>query len=576
MPAVVPRPDTTRARVPAASDSTTRDSVRTDTVKSPIAVAPRPAQPEVTGRTVRWDRAAIHASGALTLPELLAQVPGAMAYHAGHLASPTATAWYGEVGRVRVLLDGVAVDPLDPREGGVHDLAAIQLWSLEEVAVERLAGELRVHLRSWRVERTTAQTRTDVLTGSEETNLYRGFFGKRLFNGAVIQVAAQQYSTTSVRTAGDGDAMSAFARLGWARGPVTVDGVLSRMGRTRFATKRNLVSGTLMQSAIPGFAGRDLTAYLRAAWGSPDSTGLWAQVIAATLSHAETGDTLVGADTAVSQSQYVAMAGITRWGARLSAAGRLRAQGGATGFSPELRGSWENHWLAVSASLDGRGADSTSRMDVLALVSPFPWLQLSGAHSLHGPDDEVVYGPARSVTRAEAAFRLGGRWLRAGLVQRSASLSPGMPVFDSMYVPVAVPATTGIEAGLSGPIWGPFSFDWRGIRWSEEVTYRPLVESHTAIRVHTTFPRQLTRRLFDLRAAITHEYRGRAEFPVSPGTGTRAEGAGFLGGLLEIRIGSAHIFWYNRNMTGKVHEDVPGYLMPRLVQLYGLRWEFWN
>ena len=59
----------------------------------------------------------------------------------------------------------------EAREGGVRDLGVIQLWSLEEVAVERAAGELRVYLRSWRVERTTACTRTDITTGSENTNL---------------------------------------------------------------------------------------------------------------------------------------------------------------------------------------------------------------------------------------------------------------------------------------------------------------------------------------------------------------------------------------------------------------------
>jgi hypothetical protein len=575
-PLVAQQPDSVPSRVPLPADTTKKDSVRTDTIKAPIAVAPRPALPEVEGRRVRWDRAAIFQSGALTLPELLAQVPGTMMYQAAHIAAPTALSWYGEPGRVRVFLDGVAMDPLDPRDGSVQDLAPIQLFSLEEVAVERLAGELRVHLRSWRVDRTTPQTRTDVVTGSEETNLYRGYFGKRLFNGAVMQVAAQQYSTTSARTGGDGDAISAFARLGVARGPLTVDGVVTRMGRTRFETKRNLVSGTPTNDAIAGFVGRDLAAYLRAAWGSPDTAGFWMQVVAATLSHAETGDTLAGRDTAVSTAQYVATAGITRWGARLSAAGRLRVRAGATSFSPELRGSWENRLLSVSASVDGRGADSTARTDVLALLSPFPWLQFSGAHSIHAPDDELVHGPSRTVSRVEAALRLKGRWVRAGLVQRSASLSPGLPVFDSMYVPLSTPATTGIEAGIAGPIWGPFSLEWRGIRWSEEVAYRPFVESHTALRVHTGFERKLTRRVFDLDAALFHEYRGRAEFPASPGTGTRAEGAGFLGGMLEIRIGNAHVFWYNRNMTGKVYETVPGYLMPRLVQLYGLRWEFWN
>jgi hypothetical protein len=209
-----PRDTLPRAVPLPAADSMRADSARADsvpprdTIKAPIARAPRSTAPEISGRRVIWDRDAIFASGAVTLPDLLAQVPGVTTLHAGFIAAVSATSWYGEPGRVRVYLDDVEIDPLDARSGGVADLSIIQIWSLEEVAVERMAGELRVHLRSWRVERTTAQTRTDVTTGSENTNLYRGFFGKRLNNGGVLQVAAQQYSTTSVRTRGDGDALA--------------------------------------------------------------------------------------------------------------------------------------------------------------------------------------------------------------------------------------------------------------------------------------------------------------------------------------------------------------------------------
>lgn len=64
--------------------------------------------------------------------------------------------------------------------------------------------------------------------------------------------------------------------------------------------------------------------------------------------------------------------------------------------------------------------------------------------------------------------------------------------------------------------------------------------------------------------------------PAGTGAVVRAEGAGWVGGYVEMRIGTAYIFWHNRNAVGTVYETVPGYMMPRLVQLYGLRWEFWN
>ena len=575
---VVVRPDTARPAIPvsAIGDSVVRDSVVRDTVKAPLAVAERPASPEIHGRRTVWDRTALFASGALTLPELLAQVPGGTVFNAGFIAAPTATSWYGDPGRVRVFLDGVELDGLDPRAGPVQDLSTVQLSSLEEVAVERAAGELRVFLRTWRVRLTTASTRTDITTGSENTNLYRGFFGKRTNSGGVLQIAAQQYSTTSVRTAGDGDALAAFGRVGFARGRLTVDAVGSRFGRTRSATFRNVISGTIEPKAIGAFEGNDAAGYVRAAWGDADSAGIWLQAIAASLRHEETGDSTPGADTARSMAQYVATAGLTRWGARLSATARLRVQNGERRLAPTLRAAWERKWLALSGMAEEGGPDSTRRIDALAAITPFSWLHFSAAQSIHTPDDTAAGGPIRTTSRAEAAVRVYGRWISVGAVQRSASRAMGMPVFDSLFVATGVAASTGLEGGLSGPIWGPFSFDWRGIRWAEPALYRPQVESHAEVRITSDFRKQIKRGTFNLTAGLTHDYRGAVEMPAALGAVRRAEGAGWVGGYLEMRIGSARIFWYNRNAVGKVFETVPGYTMPRLVQLYGLRWEFWN
>lgn len=572
----------TPARDTLVRDTLVRDTLPRDTVKSPIAVAGRPAVPTIAGRRVVWDRDALFASGALTLPELIAQVQGGLVYNAGFIAAPTASAWYGEPGRVRVFLDGVELDQLDLREGEVRDLSVVQLWSLEEVAMERAAGELRVHLRSWRVRLTTAQTRTDITTGTENTNLYRGFFGKRMDNGGVLQLAAQQYSTTSVRTAGDGDALAAFGRVGVARGRLTVDAVATRFGRTRSATKRGFIAGTVEEEAIGPFEGNDATAYLRAAWGDADSSGFWMQALWAAQRHQEDGattdetETPVDSDTTRTATQYVATAGFTRWGARLAATARYRVHGGADPrFAPSVRASWERSRFLVSASAEEGGPDSTRRLDALASLTPFSWLHVAVAHSVHTPE-ELALGPARTTSRGEVAARLFDRWVSVGIVQRSASTVMGMPVFDTLFVPATIAASTGIEGSVSGPLWRSFSFRWRGMRWSEEALYRPQVESYSEVSFSSSFLRQIRRGTFHLDAGLTHVYRGAVEMPGAAGATQRAEGAGYLGGYVEMRIGTARIFWHNRNATGKIYETVPGYLMPRLVQLYGVRWEFWN
>lgn len=561
-----------------ATDSlraTPRDTVR-DTIKAPLAVAPRVVTPEVRGRRLIWDREAILADGAVTLTDLLADVPGVTAFHSGFITAPTAASWYGGMGRIRVFFDGVEWDALDPREGGTRDLATVPIWSLEEVAVERTAGELRVHLRSWRVNRTTPQTRTDILTGSEQVNLYRGFYGKRTDGGGVVQAAAQQFSTTSVRTRGDGDALSAFGRIGMARGRLSVDAVVNRYGRIRRPLDRYVISGTLQRDAIGRFEGDDALGYLRAAWGSPDTTGFWVQAIAAGVRHQEVGDTTAGADTAVAQTQYVVTAGGRRWGLDLSGSARLRVQQGDQRLATALRAGWAARWAQVAAFAETGGPDSSSRLDLTVAVTPHRWVQLIGMHSIQAPDDTALGGPTRSTTRLEAATTLWRRTLSAGVIRQSAGVVRGAPIFDPRFVLGDVTESTGLEVGLSGPIRGPFSFVWRGVRWQEEAPYRPQVESRAELRVSTGFERQIVRRTFHLSAALLHEYRGPVTFPLAGGGALRTEGAGVYGSILDMRIGSAHVFWHNRNALGRVYETVPGYLMPRLVQLYGVRWEFWN
>ena len=253
------RRDTTR-RNTAATDTTKADSaalrrkrIAADTIKAPIAHAERPVNAD--GRW-QWSGEALRNAGAVTLADLLARIPGVTAFRANWIPAPQFIAWNGDAGRVRVFFDGVEIDAIDPRNGGVLDLAMTPLWQLEEVSAERAAGELRVHLRSWRVQRTTPYTRTDMTSGSENTNFYRGFFGRRLRSGGVIQLAAQQYSTAMPRTGGVGSSLQVVGRLGWAYRRWSVDGTWNRASFDRDPTVRFSQSATRVQgNAVPAFRG---------------------------------------------------------------------------------------------------------------------------------------------------------------------------------------------------------------------------------------------------------------------------------------------------------------------------------
>lgn len=570
----MPRPVADSLPAPAAA----RDSVVRDTVRAPLAAAEVPRGPLVEGVRTTWDRDALYASGALTLAELVVLTPGVTGYTSGFIASPTATAWYGRPGAVRVFLDGVELDALDQRHGGSIDLGTVPLWSMEQVTLERGAGELRIHLRSWRVRYTPPSTRTDIVSGSENTNLYRGFYGRRFSKGGVLQIAGQQYSSVSGVTRGDGDALGAFIRAGTVRGAVSVDAVIHRMGRTRAPTRRNVLA-TPINNAIGGFTGREIAAYVRVAHGQPADDGVWWQAVAATVQHIEDDTAASSAmtpdpDTSTTQGQFVGALGVTRGGFRLSGTARYRTQGGGGLLTPAVRVEAMRRRVATYVLWEGEAPDARSRLDAAASTTPVDWATARFAVSLRSPSNASE--SFANSSRAELEVRRSGHSIALAAIAMTSATVAGMPVFDTAFTAREVEGSTGQQVRIAGPIRGPFSYEWTGIRWSGDALYRAPTETHAEIRVSTGLRRYLTRGTFHLAAAVTHDWRGSVDMPDGAGGVKSVLGAGTYGTLLDIRIGAAHLFWYNRNFTGKVYETVPGYLMPRLVQLYGLRWEFWN
>jgi hypothetical protein len=49
-----------------------------------------------------------------------------------------------------------------------------------------------------------------------------------------------------------------------------------------------------------------------------------------------------------------------------------------------------------------------------------------------------------------------------------------------------------------------------------------------------------------------------------------------LSALLEIRIIRAVVSYQQRNILSYQYAIIPGFEMPRVLAIYGVRWEFWN
>jgi hypothetical protein len=558
----------------AADSAARQDTVTADTIKAPLPTFPAP--PLVgAGPSFRWDREAIGRSGALTLDELLARVPGVEAYRTGWLSAPALVAVAGDVSRVRVFLDGVELEGLDPGGGGLLDLSRVQLWSLEEVAVERGADELRVFLTTWRVERTTSSTRTDVATGDQETNLYRGMFGRRFGRGEVLQVGAQQYGYSNNITAfGGGDELAIFARAGIARRLWSLDAYYLRGNRSRDAQDPFFGGTTLpAQDAIR------TDAYARLAFGST-RRGPWLHLLASTQRFAQeaTGSgTATLPDTQISNQQYVATAGYARGGFHGSATARMRdpeigdRQTAVTG-----RLSFDTRYVTVALRADARDSDTISLEEVSGALRPTTWLTLGGSIARrHGGEPELEQISAR----AEAGLRLGSLWVIGGLLTSDTTHALAPPLLFDATLPIVedADAPEGFYGALRGRVWRDIFVDAQITQWSEEGAYRPRQSGYGHLYVDTKWLGRFPSGSFGFKGSAGYVFRDRVAFPTSAGGSTFGSTLRELRFQLEIRILDGAIFWQQYYRIDPARpEIVPGFGIPRQTNIYGVRWQFWN
>ena len=568
------------ARSPGGADTTAAGDTLADTLQTPFARAEAPAVETVYW----WGREAIFQSNAQTLAELLEGVPGVTSYRTAFLASPAVVAYLGDITRIRVFYDGLELMSLDPRTGGVHDLLEVPLWSAEEVRLERAAGELRVHLRSWRVNLTTPVTRTDVYTGDEDANLYRGFFGRRFGNGLGFQVGAQQYSTSSRRGLGGGDELSLLARVGWARGAWSVDAFVNRARRNREPQQRFLDR----TRGIPGLEATRTDAYVRAAYGDPDR-GPWAQLIAGSHEFDETtpntgappptdpDEPILSPDTSRSRAQYVATGGVDLAGLRFSAVNRLQVFDGERINGQSARVALDRGPLWLSLFAERSPGDSVRRADVTGRFDITDYLWVAGSAAQRSDDPEKANARDVRAYRAEAGVRLAGLNVSGGLLARDSVVIAPAILFDEDYVARGDGAIAGPFLAIRGPRWRELNIDASGVMWGDDTgPYRPQYQSRVQLYLATRWLSRFPSGNFGVILSGTHDYKAAACFPTSNGGCERSSHSRIVSTLVEIRILRAALTWQFQNVRLTQYDRVPGFQMPRGVNFYGVRWEFLN
>jgi hypothetical protein len=562
-----------------------------DSIKTPLARAEVPPLADI-GERYRWTREELFSSGSLTLGELLGRVPGVTDFASGWIATPHIDSYLGDFRRIRLFYDGIELDPLDARIGPMQDLSAIPMWTLEELVVERAAEELRVHMRSWRVNKTTPYTRVDVATGDLSTNSYRGFFGRRFGNSAALQIGAQQFSTEDPRTQGDGDLLSIFGRLGWAKKNWSADAVLLRTRRSRTEQLRDALEGGPTFANLPGLEATRSDGYARMGYGDPEGAR-WLQIIASTSRFAETntktpatgatpgtgtgtapfvGDTV---DSTASRAQYVVTGGVKLLGATVSATGRYRVFNGRWFLTPSGRVGYDRGILSTTAYVEQQESDSTFRTDFSARLSPLPFLAIAGSLGRLSPLGESTR-PTSLSYRGEVGLRLGRMWATGGIMSVDTTIVPAPRAYDTLYTDAAIGAHRGTFATLRGPVWKAVGVNVVATKW-ERVAYLPQYQVRSEVYASTSWLSRFPKGNFHVLASIAHDYRTAVSFPVvEDAIAQETPQHHVVSTLFELRLYDAVISWQYRNVMGAIYQVVPAYTAPRAINYYGVRWDFFN
>jgi hypothetical protein len=154
-------------------------------------------------------------------------------------------------------------------------------------------------------------------------------------------------------------------------------------------------------------------------------------------------------------------------------------------------------------------------------------------------------------------------------------VSPPLRVFDSAYVAAVTGTQRGFFVALRGKIIGDLGTDIVATRWDSAGAYLPRYQARSEVSLDTRWLSRFPSGSFGLRAVLLHEYRGDIAFPTSDGVRLTAA-SNVFSALLEIRILRGVLSYQVRNMAGLLYQVVPDFYMPRVVNLYGIRWEFWN
>jgi hypothetical protein len=546
-----------------------------------------------------WDQEAIMVSGAVSLADLLAEVPGVITLRAGDFGTPLAATAFGlGGGGIRVFRDGFEVLPL---EGGVPDLARIGLVGISSVRVERFPGSLNVRLEGFQHTEGRAFSVVEAGTGDLATNLLRGIFADPTSLGGSVGVGLERADSRGARGNETGDVTGTWLRYQLHRGDAAGLAVeLRKMGsKTEAADYASSVSRTdwTVRGRVRVVEGLSVEAY------GGKSTHRVDDVRPAFALEGGARSQL-GVRAALERSGVFAEGAYRRFGGAGLPSGRLDARVGADlpavgGVSAELdrafwpdvttgarrvRG-WTHPVLGLSVFGSWESGTAGARLSPL-MGSPEPDAAADAGDPPEGGDVEGAPGDFHVTERT--ATRLGAQWAWRGFALSGALLELEV---DSL-LPLGLQPDRGAPALPGGTrsgweVWGRIPMPLRGLafqgslqQWEEDWSYLPRRRYSAALVFHDTFLESGNLEWWWTLGVRGHDPMTVRQVAAEGEDGVELAVVPFFQdwyAQLQLRILTFKLFvgWENFARRPAL-QSYPGRLLPVTRAVYGIRWTLWN
>jgi hypothetical protein len=576
------RADTALAgpRAPLRPDSgAVPDSLSPDSFSAVLPPLGPPSGPLPRGMRLVFDRDALAMSGAFTLGELLRQVPGAFLVRAGWYGLPEVVHLAGQgASSVELFWDGYAIDPLGEDSAGV-DVGRIPLGLFRRVEVEVLPTVLRVHLVSDTQPVRHARTETSFGTGDAATNNYRIRYLNRWRGGLGAGLGVNWFGTTGQpSTPARSSDLTLWAKGTWA--PSTRTGV--EWQYVRYSLDR-----AELEAVLPGRRLWRSDHFLRAfAASRPDGMGFRFDALVGASS---SGDSSAAPARTIAQGAAFAGFQAQRWSAQAG----LRVRDARVPLELQARvGATPLRFLTIGASAIARsvlGGRTSRELAAAATARVLGPVQLRGSVRLR----DVV---AWSAVLADTAQRVTDWSMGAALVTRRLDLDAGLERHGAYAAPVYGSLAGLVPSGTSQAVRTvtvafalrpkPY-FTLSG--WYREplvtatsggvgtAAYEPPHHTRVEATFRSRFLPTFRRGALDVLVQVSAEGWGDGMMGAdSTGAPLALDGHGTVDWLVELRLLSAVIYWSLGNSQLERYQTVPGALLARAGQRYGVRWEFAN